>query len=302
MSPAPLRLATRSSPLARCQADRVAAALGRVMPAQPVEIVLVSTIGDRRREVPIAELAGRGVFTSEVDAALLDGRADLAVHSAKDLPAAPDDGALVLCAVPERADVRDALVGRPLAELAPGALVRTGAVRRRAQLAAHRPDLAFGELRGNIGTRLDRVPPNGAVVVALAALVRLGLEDRVAEVLSTEIVLPQVGQGAIALRARAEDERAIDAARALDDVDAHRAVLAERAFLATLGGGCDAPVGALARLSDGGVAIDGLVASRDGRTVLRRSHAGRDPVETGRECAQLLLAHDGALALLEGAG
>ena len=189
------------------------------MPGLAVELVLITTSGDQRRDVPVWELGGQGVFVKEVQAAVLDGRADLAVHSAKDLPSWTAEG-LVLEAVLERADARDALVGSRLADLQPGALVATGSVRRRAQLAWVRPDLTFAGLRGNIGTRLDRVPDGGAVVVAAAALARLGLLGRAAEILPPAIMLPQVGQGAIAVECRAGDGDTRAALAAIDDADA----------------------------------------------------------------------------------
>jgi len=300
-----LRLATRASPLARFQADLVASRLRAIDPGREVEIVVVETTGDQRADVPISAFAEHGVFVVEVERAVLDGAADVAVHSAKDLPAGSPPEGLVLAAVPDRVDARDALVGRPLAALAPGATVATGAVRRRAQLAAARPDLDFAELRGNIATRLERVPAGGAVVVALAALLRLGLEGRAAEVLPTSVVLPQVGQAAIALRCRLDDAEAFERLAAIDDLAAHRSVLAERAFLARLGGGCDAPVGAHASPVDpsdpgGELAIEGLIASEDGSTVLRRSAQGRDPEVLGASLASQLVDLDGGDRLVGG--
>lgn len=264
-----------------------------------VELVLTETRPDRRLELPIAAFGGQGAFVVEVEQAVLDGRADAAVHSAKDLPASGLAAGLVLAAVPERARVEDALVGRGLDELAPGALVATGSARRRAQLAWCRPDLGFVELRGNIGTRLERVPPGGAAVVALAALDRLGLADRVAEVLPTSAVLPQVGQGAIAVRCRAEDEGALAALARIDDPTTRRCLEAERAFLARLGGGCEAPVGALARAEgDGTLTLEGLLASLDGHVLVRHRTAGDDPVATGTRLADELLTRHGGAALV----
>lgn len=260
--------------------------------------MLTETRADRRLEVPITAFGGEGAFVVEVEQAVLDGRADAAVHSAKDLPAAGAPAGLVLAAVPERAAVEDALVGRRLDELAAGAVVATGSARRRAQLAWVRPDLGFVELRGNIGTRLERVPPGGAAVVALAALQRLGLDGQVAEVLPTSVVLPQVGQGAIAVRCREDDAATLAALARLDDPRARRALEAERAFLARLGGGCEAPVGALAGVApDGGLVVDGLLASLDGHVVVRRRVAGGDPIETGQRLADELLSLDGGRAL-----
>jgi len=188
----PLRVATRGSALARWQAERVVQLLG-----VEAEYVIVSTRGDERREVPIHAMGGTGVFVKEVEQAVLDGRADVAVHSAKDLPSETSPE-LVLAALPERGDPRDALVGRPLDEIPTGGRVGTGSVRRRAQLAARRPDIGFGELRGNIPTRLEKADDFDAVVLAGAGLDRLGLADRIAERVDPSVVLPQVAQGALA--------------------------------------------------------------------------------------------------------
>jgi hydroxymethylbilane synthase len=298
-----LRIATRGSQLARWQAEEVGRALRSARPGLVVELVVITTAGDQRRDVPVWELGGQGVFVHEVQAAVLDGRADLAVHSAKDLPSWTPAG-LVLQAVAGRADARDALVGSRLADLGPGALVATGSVRRRAQLAWARPDLTFTGLRGNIGTRLERVPVGGAVVVAAAALARLGWLDRAAEILPTAVMLPQVGQGAIGVECRAGDDDTRAALAAIDDVAAHTAVTAERAFLARLGSGCDLPVGAFAAgQPDGTLRIDGLIATADGRVVLRAGRTGPmdAPAALGSALAEAILAAGGADLVGEGA-
>jgi hydroxymethylbilane synthase len=292
-----LRIATRGSVLARWQAEEVARLLRSAQPGLDSELVLVDTTGDRRQDVPVWDMGGQGVFVKEVQAAVLDGRADAAVHSAKDLPSTTGPG-LVLAAVPVRADPRDALVGATLSTLGPGAVVATGSVRRRAQLAWLRPDLTFTGLRGNVPTRLERVPPGGAVVVAAAALERLDLSDRAAEILAVEIMLPQVGQGAIAVECRASDETTRVLLEAVDDVRVHAAVAAERAYLARLGGGCDLPVGAFAGPGAGGrdLVVQGLMASHDGRVVLRSSVTGPEAASErlGRMLADELLAAGGA--------
>lgn len=286
-----LRLATRGSPLAVRQSELVAERLAALDIA--VELVLVTTTGDVRRDVPLSSISGRGVFTAEVDQCLLDGRADVAVHSAKDLPASAEVPGLILAAVPDRADVRDALVGRSLDELAPGATVATGAPRRRVQLANLRPDLSFSGLRGNIGTRLERVPPGGAIVVAAAALDRLSLRDHAVDVLPVSIMLPQVAQGAIALRCREHDEAIVTLLGEIDDPVAHLAVRAERGFLAALGGGCDAPVGAYATVDAAGtVYLEAMIASLDGHVVIRRRGSGRDPEVVGSSLGKQLLEID----------
>jgi len=298
---APLRLATRASALARWQAEEVARLLCAAHPGLDATLVVVSTDGDRRQDVPVWELGGQGVFVTDVQAAVLDGRADAAVHSAKDLPSVTAPGLLLAC-VPARADARDALVGRSLAELEPGAVVATGAVRRRAQLAGHRPDLRFAGLRGNIATRLERIPPGGAVVVAAAALERLGLLDRAAEILPVSLMLPQVGQGALAVECRNGDDATAGLLAAIEDRAARVAVDAERAFLARLGGGCDLPVGAHGRWVDHDtVHLEGMVATLDGRRVLRaaRTAPAAEVAALGDGLAGDLL-DDGAGALLAG--
>jgi hydroxymethylbilane synthase len=290
-----LRIATRGSALARWQAEDVARRLRSSNPDLQVELLVVETTGDRRQDVPVWEIGGQGMFVKEVQAAVLDGNADLAVHSAKDLPSTTLPG-MSLAAVPCRADPRDALVGSTLAALAPGAVVATGSVRRRAQLAWLRPDLTFTGLRGNVPTRIEKVPPGGAVVVAAAALERLGLAIGAGEVLDISVMLPQVGQGAIAVECRSDDGAALDALAPIDDAGVHTAVDAERAFLARLGGGCDLPVGAHAKLIDGVVEVDGLLASADGRVLLRGSKAGSASVaaDTGASLAEELLSAGGA--------
>jgi hydroxymethylbilane synthase len=288
-----LRVATRGSALARWQAERVIERLGG-----DGELVIITTAGDRDRDTPIHTLGGQGVFVGEVQDAVLEGRADIAVHSAKDLPPLTSPG-LVLAAVPERADPRDALVGGTLDTLPTGARIGTGSVRRRAQLAHHRPDLTFGELRGNVPTRLARLDRFDAVVIAAAALDRLDLVDDRVHRVDPSTLLPQVAQGALAVECRVDDLTRIDALRAIDDVDVRRAVDAERAFLAELGGGCDLPVGALARVGPAGVTIDALLASLDGRVVLRATTSGDDPEATGRAAARRLVDEHGGRLVLE---
>ncbi len=262
---------------------------------------MVETLGDRTQDVPVWEMGGQGVFVKEVQAAVLDGRADLAVHSAKDLPSATAAGLLLAC-VPEREDPSDAIVGSTLADLPSGGRVATGSVRRRAQLAWLRPDLTFTGLRGNIATRLRQASPDQAVVVAVAALRRLGLIDWAHEVLAPEIMLPQVAQGALAVECRADDTWAIGLLQAIDDRRAHRTVDAERGFLARLGGGCDLPVGALAVDNEaGGITVDGLLASADGHVLLRAQRQGGptdDPASVGAQLAEYLLDDAGGAELL----
>jgi len=235
-----VRLATRGSAQARGQAEVVAAALaGKGCAA---ELVFVETTGDQRQDVPLHVIGGQGVFVKEVQQAVLEGRADAAVHSAKDLPSTtmPE---LVLGAFTARRDAADALVGRRLDELASGATVATGSVRRRAQLQSQRPDLHFIELRGNIATRLSKVPPDGSIVMAVAALQVLDETARIAERLDPTVYVPAVGQGCVAIECRAGDARTVELLASIDDATTRRAVSVERSFLAELGSGCSLPVG-----------------------------------------------------------
>lgn len=295
-----IRIATRGSDLARWQAEHVASRLRDAHGSVEVELVVVSTTGDRRRDTPIWEMGGKGVFSAEVQAAVLDGRADVAVHSAKDLPSVSVPG-LTLAAVSERGDPRDALVGATLADLPVGALVATGSVRRRAQLANVRPDLTFTGLRGNIPTRLEKAGRFGAIVVAAAALQRLGRGDRITEVLEPNDVVPQAAQGALAVECRADDEQTRALLAPLNDPASRRAVDAERGFLAELGGDCNLPAGAYAAAAaDGGLELTGLLASLDGHVALRHraEQVSGDPADLGRSVARYLLDEAGGAALL----
>jgi hydroxymethylbilane synthase len=308
-------LATRGSPLARWQAERVVELLGRH--GVVASLVVVETIGDQRTDVPLDQLGGQGVFVKEVQAAVVRGDADAAVHSAKDLPSAPELAApgLVLAAFPERADTRDLLVGATLATLPTGATVATGSARRRAQLANLRPDLTFAGLRGNLAARLS-VAGTGtvaAVVVAKAAVDRLGWSPppgQETEVLGSETMVPQVGQGALAIECRADDDRTLGALAAINDPEVEPLVVAERAYLAALGGGCTLPVGASARwlvpgsrpdTAGTGRALElaAVLAAGDGGIVLRRTGHGSDPIEVGRSVARFLLDDAGGSDLGE---
>ena len=290
----PLRVATRGSALARWQAERVVELLG-----VEAEYVIVSTRGDDRRDVPIHAMGGTGVFVKEVEQAVLDGRAEVAVHSAKDLPSETSPE-LVLAALPERGDPRDAIVGRPLDEIPTGGRVGTGSVRRRAQLAARRPDLGFGELRGNIPTRLEKAGDFDAVVLAAAALDRLGLADRIAERVEPSVVLPQVAQGALAAECQADDDATRELLAGIDDAGVRAAVTAERAYLAELGGGCNLPCGALAETGgDGSLRLEALLGSLDGRISLRARVEGHDPVAVGVEAARRLVDEEGGRLVLD---
>ncbi len=238
-----IRIATRGSRQALTQSQFVADRLERA--GRTCELVVVDTTGDRTQSanVPLHSIGGQGVFVKEVQQALLDGRADLAVHSAKDLPTTPTAG-LVIGAFTERRSAADALVGRSLVDLPTGATVATGSVRRRAQLGRARPDLEFVELRGNIATRLDKLPDGGSIVMAVAALEVLDLTDRIADVLDPAEFVPAVGQGCVAVECRADDAAFVEALAEVDHATTRHEVLVERAFLAELGSGCSLPIGA----------------------------------------------------------
>jgi hydroxymethylbilane synthase len=281
-----IRAATRGSPLARWQAEHVATRLRAAHPDVEVELVIVDTQGDRRLDVPIYELGGKGVFAKEVQAAVLHGDADLAVHSAKDLPSVTVDG-LVMAAVPERGDPRDALVGSTLADLPEGAEVATGSLRRRVELARHRPDLRFVSLRGNMQTRLAKAAEHDAIVVAATAFDRLGLAEHLTQRLSVDDVVPQVGQAALAVECREDASELRLALSAIEHEDTRRCVDAERAFLAELGGDCSLPAGAHAVLDGGRLSLRAFLASEDGARMARTMATGAD-ASIGTDAARAL--------------
>jgi hydroxymethylbilane synthase len=238
-----LRIATRGSAQAMTQSQAVADSLRAL--GVDAELVAVSTLGDRtqRNNTPLHAIGGQGVFVKEIQQAVLDGHADLAVHSAKDLPSAPSPG-LTIAAFTQRRAAADALVGRRLDELAHGATVATGSVRRRAQLRRARPDLVFAELRGNINSRLEKIPREGSIVMALAALEVLDITEHVAEVLDPTTFVPAVGQGCVAVECADTATATIELLTGLDHAPTRQALTIERAYLAELGSGCSLPVGA----------------------------------------------------------
>ena len=282
-----LRLATRASPLALRQARDVQQRL--LVLGVTSELVALHTSGDLSADVALSSLGGQGVFALEVQRAVLRGDADVAVHSAKDLPSTTPDGLRLSC-VPERRDPVDVLVGRSLAGLGPGATVATGSPRRRALLLERRPDLHIVELRGNMARRLAAAGRDGvdAVVAAAAALERLDESSRVAERLDPAWFVPQVGQGAIALESREGDGATSNALAALNDLDAYEALCAERSFLRELGAGCSIPAGAFATWRDGAMHLSGLMIAYDGSRSVRHQLSGRDAEPLGRELARTL--------------
>lgn len=276
----PLRIASRGSELALWQANAVRDALVAADDGVEVRIDVVRTTGDRITDVPLAMIGDRGLFTKEIDSAVLGGEADLAVHSLKDVPTRIPDG-LTLVAVTQREDPRDVLIGPAGADvsldsLPAGARVGTSSLRRRSQLRARRPDVEVVDLRGNLNTRLTRLDAGDydAILLAAAGVIRLGWRDRVSEWLSPEAWLPAVGQGALAVVARADDARTAERLAVLHDVATGSAVAAERALLRELEGGCQIPVGALATVEEDTMRLSGLVADLEGRVVLRRELEG----------------------------
>ncbi|MFM2072239.1 MAG: porphobilinogen deaminase [Actinomycetota bacterium] len=287
--PRTIRIATRASAQARTQSESVARAIEAAHPDLSVELVFVDTTGDQRHDVPLHTIGGQGVFVKEVQWAVLDGRADIAAHSAKDLPSsAVDDAsvALTIGAFCERRSSADALIGSRLTDLAEGATVATGSVRRRAQLVAVRPDLTFVELRGNIQTRLTKVPAGGAIVMAVAALEILGLTDLIDDELPVEPFVPAVGQGCVAVECLADDHATLQVLAAVDHAGSRHDVQVERAFLATLGTGCSLPVGAHVR---DGVLSAFLADPEQGRHVLRRATLPTDVVAASQAARELAL-------------
>ena len=289
-----LRLGTRGSALARWQAEWVAANLRRA--GTDVEIVLIRTQGDVRSG-PIGHLGSQGIFTKEIQHALLDDRIDIAVHSLKDLPTDPVDG-LRISAVPPRESPGDVLVSRggvPFDALPSGAVIGTGSMRRQAQLLHVRHDVIVRGIRGNVETRLRQLDEGSydAVVMAEAGLKRLGLSGRVTQVLPKSWMLPAVGQGALAIEARCDDERTHERVACLDDPETHRGVQAERVLLASLHGGCLAPVGAWGRVEDGHLHLNAAVLDMKGTTRLSVHLVGlpERSEELGREAARRLLGH-----------
>jgi len=285
--PRRLRVATRSSPLALWQAAAVGRMLLVAHPGLITEAVPVRTEGDRLANAPLADIGGKGVFVRALQAAVLDGRADLAVHSAKDLPSLTPPG-LCIAAIPARGEVRDALVGGRLVDLPAGAVVATGSARRRVQLAERRPDLRFTDLRGNIDTRLAKAADFDAVVMALVALERLGRRPVVLQALDVDVMVPQVGQGALAVECGAYDTGLRRLLAAIEDPTTRRCVDAERAFLAALGGDCTMPAGAHARLAGGAVHVRGVLAPAEGEPLRRAEVNDGDAARAGRRLAELL--------------
>ena len=301
-SPFPLRIATRGSPLALAQAEEVAARLRTAHDLGPgdTEIIVLRTTGDRIQDRTLAEAGGKGLFTKEIEEALIDGRADIAVHSAKDVPTWLPDG-LVLAAFLEREDVRDAFVSPvadTLAGLPAGAVVGTASLRRQALVLRARPDLKVVTLRGNVQTRLRKLAEGTvqATLLALAGLKRLGAEAEATALFDTDTFPPALGQGAIAIETRADDDRINALVKALNHTETAAALTCERAFLATLDGSCRTPIAGLATVNGDDLTFRGLVISPDGRMAHEATAVGgrTEPEAIGRQTGEEIIARAGS--------
>jgi hydroxymethylbilane synthase len=290
-----LRLGTRGSALALWQAEWTKTSLENRFSGLSVELVPIKTTGDRILDVPLARIGGKGLFTKEIDEALLDGRIDLAVHSLKDVPFQLPDG-IALAAVPEREDPRDAFIsdGRKLQDLPARARIGTSSLRRQVQLRHHFPALDLFALRGNVDTRLRKLASGefDGIVLAVAGLKRLGHQSRITQILDDDIMVPAVGQGALGVVCRSGDAGTRDLLQALDHVPTNTAVTAERALLRCLGGSCQVPIAGKARIEGGRLFVKGLIASLDGTRVV--SHEVWGPIDQaytlGLDLGEALLA------------
>jgi hydroxymethylbilane synthase len=289
-----LTIGSRGSQLALWQARWIQARLEAL--GEECNIQIIRTTGDRITDVPLSKVGAKGLFTKEIEEALLRGDIDVAVHSMKDMPTEVP-ARLAIAAIPEREDPRDAMVGIPLAHLPPAAHVGTSSLRRSAQLLALRPDFVIESIRGNVDTRLRKLedPHFDAIVLAAAGLRRLGLEGRIAELLDPAVMCPAVGQGALAIETRSDGGPAQQICRGLDHAETRAAVSAERALLARLGGGCQVPIGAYARVAQGMLQIDAVVVSPEGDTIVRLGSSGpvSDAESIGSALGEELLAAGG---------
>ncbi len=303
---ADLIIGSRGSALALWQAEWVKSQLEQAVPTRRVAIQIIKTTGDAILDAPLSKIGGKGVFTKEIEEALLAGAVDLAVHSLKDLPTRLPEG-LALGCVTRREDVRDALVAREgvqsLDDLPPRSVIGTSSLRRQAQLLARRPDLQLADLRGNVGTRLQRVEEGryDAIILASAGLIRLGFESRIAQRIPTDVLLPAVGQGALGIEIRERDAATREAVQVMAHHVTWRACEAERAFLHGLGGGCQVPIAAQAVVdNEGRLRLRGLVARADGTRLIQDELTGdaRFAEDIGKELAERVLAQ-GAAELLD---
>jgi len=289
-----LTIGSRGSKLALWQAHWIKARLESL--GHQCHLQIIQTTGDKITDVALSKVGTKGLFTKEIEEALLDGRIDLAVHSLKDMPTELPPG-LTLAAIPEREDPRDAVVGKKLFELPQGAKVGTSSLRRAAQMRVIRPDMRIENIRGNVDTRLRKLDEGqyDAILLAAAGLRRLGWESRIAEVLEVADMCPAVGQGALAVETRADQGEAQRICRQLDHAATRTAVTAERAVLARLGGGCQVPIGAHATITAGRLQLRAVVVSPDGAMVIKKSSEGTpaEAEEMGKRLGDALLAEGG---------
>lgn len=302
-----IKIGTRQSALALWQAEYVAQRLRDQYPGLTVELLKMTTRGDRILDAPLSKIGGKGLFTKALETAMLERRTDIAVHSLKDMPAIVPEGLTIAC-ITRRYDAGDAFVSNKydrFDQLPAGAVVGTSSLRRRAQLLALRPDLTIRDLRGNVNSRLAKLDGGeyDAVVLACAGLKRLGFGDRIKEVISREDLLPAVGQGALAIEARAEDKEILELIGFLNHADTRAAASLERAFLGRVEGGCQVPVGVYAQVTETGIEAEAVIASLDGARVFRGKINGalEDSASLGRQLAESLLA-DGALEIMQELG
>ena len=291
-----IRIATRKSPLALWQAEFVKTELEKFNPGIVVELVPMSTKGDKILDTPLAKVGGKGLFVKELEVAMLEGKADIAVHSMKDVPMEFPQG-LGLAVICEREDPHDALVSNRFAsidELPAGAIIGTSSLRRQCQLKARRPDLNIRDLRGNLGTRLSKLDDGqyDAIILAAAGLIRLEMPQRIRQTIATDFILPAGGQGAVGIECRIDDADTRSLLAPLNHVDTAVRVKAERAVNHRLHGGCQVPIGAYAQLHGNLLTIQALVGALDGETIIQRQITGlRDDAEKlGRTIAEQLLA------------
>jgi hydroxymethylbilane synthase len=275
-------IGSRGSQLALWQARHIASLL-----KVETRIEIIKTTGDRIQDVPLSQVGGKGLFTKEIEEALLDHRIDLAVHSLKDMPSELPAG-LTLAAIPEREDPRDALLGGPLKD---GARVGTSSLRRSVQLKAMHRELSIESLRGNVDTRLRKLDEGqyDTIVLAAAGLRRLGLADRISELIPVDVMIPAVGQGALAVETRDDHGEAQQIAHTLEHHPSRLAITAERAFLAVFGGGCQVPIGAHATIKDSEIHLRAFVSNPDGTNARRGEQTGMDPLVVGENLARKLL-------------
>jgi hydroxymethylbilane synthase len=301
-----VRIGTRGSKLALWQTEFVRRKLSDVFPDVEFEVKVIKTRGDKILDSPLSKIGDKGIFTREIEIELLNREIDIAVHSLKDLPTKLPEG-LIIGAVTEREDVRDVLISKDnlkLAELPKEAVIATGSLRRRAQLLHFRSDFKFVDLRGNIDTRFRKFDESNwdAMVLAFAGVRRMNYEGRIAELISTDIVLPAVGQGAIAIEVREDDVKILDLVRRINHIETELATRSERALLRRLEGGCQVPIGAFAVVNDGKIKISAMISNFDGTFFVRDSIEGfvsNDVEELGFELAEKLLEQGGARILEE---